>query len=224
MLHVRCAPDEAAPFRRASDHRPRTNRQLVLVGLRRCAAQGNPFWQCTTCEVNASCAQRCHAGRLGISPPEEVHAGRARRRLHRRPLRMRGGANLEVWLDAALTADVPAGIESGRLARHSAEDRAHEVIGDATVHPLLIETLLESRRVYLDEGQALREPRRREAERSSCAATLRFTFIVVAPFVWCSAISNRGSLLDEDCDIDIFLNIKNKSERKWLHVRNSYAQ
>ena len=76
-------------------------------------------------------------------------------------------------LDAALTEDVPAGIERGRPPLPTAANRAHTVVGDATLHPLLLETLLEGRRIDLDAAQALREARRMEAMRSACAAACR---------------------------------------------------
>ena len=42
MLHVSCRPDEHAALHRAGDHAPRAHSRLVIVSLRRCAAEGAP--------------------------------------------------------------------------------------------------------------------------------------------------------------------------------------
>ena len=73
-------------------------------------------------------------------------------------------------LDAALTEDVPAGIERGRPARHALADRADLEVADATLHPLLVKTLIEAHGIDLYAGEALREAWRRWAPRCACAA------------------------------------------------------
>ena len=105
-----------------------------------------------------------------------------RRRLHRPPLRLWGGTILEVRLHAALTEDVPPGIERAMPARHALADRAHEVDGDATFHPLLVETLVEVQRIDFDARQALRDARRREAQRCACAAACRLRILICCAF------------------------------------------
>ena len=49
----------------------------------------------------------------------------------------------------------------------------HEVFGDATVHPIVVETLFKGRLIDLDACQARREAWRIEAERPACANARR---------------------------------------------------
>ena len=118
-------------------------------------------------------------------------------------MRLRGGAELEVLLDAALTDEVPAGIDLGRPAWEAAANRAHVVVGKATFHVLLVETLLERRRIDLENrsGASGSEADGGRAKRMWMPYVVG-EVDVVGPFVSPSTSSNGlALLLLQDCEI-----------------------
>ena len=145
MLQFHCRPDERAPYRRATNYAPRALSRLLVVCLHRCAAEVTPdragYYRRVEYELHPTLLRGpCQ----DLARPEFLHADRARRRLHRRPLPLWAGANLEVLLDTALTEDVPGGIDRGRPPRQELSEGARQVDCDASFHSLLVKTLLHS--------------------------------------------------------------------------------
>ena len=147
--------------------------RLVVVSVRRCAAEGTLVRAVHLSRVEPELPTTLPRGpRQDLMRSELLRAGRALSHLHRRPLRLWARANLEVLVDAALTERVPAGIERGRPARQALTDQEHQLVGDATFHPLLVNTVIEAQGIQLDAGQAIGDPRPRTA-RAACAAACR---------------------------------------------------
>ena len=104
-------PDERASHP-ASDIATRAFSRLGIVGLRRCAAE--PAHVSAMDHRNVVCELHptlLHGPRQDLARAELLHAGRAIRRLHRHPLRLRPGAEQKVLLYATFTEHVPARIE-----------------------------------------------------------------------------------------------------------------
>ena len=72
-----------------------------------------------------------------------------------------------------LIEDFSAGIERGSQRRKELKDLAHQVVGDATLYSVLVNTLVAAQRIEFDARQALREERRRQPHRFPTAAAFR---------------------------------------------------
>ena len=66
-------------------------------------------------------------------------------------------------LDATLAEYMAAAIERCGAASETLPDSALDVVGDAALHPLLFEALLERQRIHFDGGESLGEAWRRAA-------------------------------------------------------------
>ena len=97
---------------------------------------------------------------------------------------------MEGVLDAALTVDVPAGIERGRPARQALADRAQDVACDATFHPLLVEALIDVRGIDLVQASRFGKRGRWRPCEAHVRPHVAGAVDVVAPFVSASTTTN----------------------------------
>ena len=169
-----CGAPELASLDRAGDDAPGADSRLVVVRLR---------WQPTEWPTVGAVDHLGVEGELrptltrrpgqDLAHPEWLPAVRAGRRPHRRPGHLRRGPHPEVLLDATLAEYMAAAIESCEEARQAAAYCTHDVVGDAALHQLLFETLLEGQRIHFDAGESLGEPRRRKPQRPTRGSSLR---------------------------------------------------
>ena len=78
---------------------------------------------------------------------------------------LRSGHDHEVLLDATLAEYMAAAIERCGAARQALADSALHIVGDAAIHPLLVEALFEGHRVDFDAGKSFGKAWSREALR-----------------------------------------------------------
>ena len=165
-LDFRWGPRVLAPFDRASDDATGAHSRLVVIQLRRrspeWAAGGAVDDRGGKAELRQTLLRRPSQD---LARTEWLHAGRASRRLHRRPGRLRRRPHQEVLFDAALAVYIwpqPSSVAAGGVG---AAYGAHYVAGDATFHPLFLETLLQGPRVKFDAGESLGQAWSRDALR-----------------------------------------------------------
>ena len=144
----------------------------VCAGVR---LKGHPLGQCSTAQLNASCAYRCHSGHVRISPArnfcmQAVH-GAAFNDDH-----CDCGAE-RIWkcclMQRSQNMCPHASSVAGQRGRLWQMEHGR-LFCDSTFNPLLVKTLRETQGIDLHASQPLREARRREPQRYACAGARRW--------------------------------------------------
>ena len=202
MLNVQCGPDERAPFHRATDNAPMAHSRLVLVCLRRCAAEGTPVRGVHHRRVESELRPTVPRG------PRQDHAPR------NFCIQAGHGAVFSedhcdcgaerIWKCCLIQRSEKmcpqASSVAGRRDRHFHLEQSKWFAIPPSTH------ISSKQRTNLSELPSMHAKRfgKRDGGRPSDAYVVLLVgcaFVVIAPFVSCSAICNRCCLLEEDCDI-----------------------